>query len=197
MSNYVVHYTGPQRQSLVDDKIKRSKERIKKGLPAVIEILKGGPGSGNHGHGGRPGMVGGSTSEGGGSGSKKDGKKPSPGNKKEARNNHKRNVGKAKGKLDKAKKALKEGDHDKAKAHLKEVSGHVKDSLHGLASKPNASEAARQKVQDALKKHKEVENKLGSGHEGMNRHGALTSAAHDLSELIHTVIHETKHALVH
>lgn len=34
----------------------------------LLELLKGGPGSGNHGHGGRPGEVGGSTSSGGGGG---------------------------------------------------------------------------------------------------------------------------------
>jgi len=35
-------------------------------LPEALEILKGGSGSGNFGHGGRPGEVGGSSGEGGG-----------------------------------------------------------------------------------------------------------------------------------
>lgn len=184
---YTVDYTGPQRDELIPKKTKATV--TKKGISAVTHVLKGGPGSGNHGHAGRPGQVGGSGS---GGGSAKGGKL----SRGERRNNAKRAVGKGKAKLGRGQSALKAGNNKEAHAHLKEAAVNTKDALHGLAHKAD-TEAKQKLVHEGLNHVKQAEGHLsGHGKDGKEHGLHLGHAAEHLGEVLHRLAEETHRTLL-
>ena len=119
----------------------------------LLELLKGGPGSGNHGHGGRPGEVGGSTSSGGGGGGngKGGGKKGKPGKKTGDEAGHPGKGASLKGIQSNASEARSEAS--KGKAELVGINTLVENSPgfnHKMKKVKGRFTGAAEQMQDAI-----------------------------------------------